>query len=658
MSDLKHLARSFKEDHDVLFYWSAEQLATFLEHASNLYYNTKKEIMTDDEYDLARERLAELEPKHPYLRVVGAAAPDQSKAKKLPLWMGSLDKLKDAKKLIQWLKNHTGIIVLMPKLDGASVLLYKDKGKAKLQLFTRGKDGVGQNISPLIPLLFSADQIETLESLKETIAIRAEILIKSENYGYFDINLEYDNPRAIASGILHDDDANIEKVKHLTFAAYELCPPAGSVGDKTISEQLQELEHLGFEVVRHEKQAAELVTLEYLTKRLAKWRRKSPYQMDGLVLFHDTPYEIVWGKRHRSYAVAFKDSTAMEKKQVTVLGIEWNCGKDGYLKPTVVYEPVQLGGTTCQRANAHNARYVEDSGIGPGAELIVFRSGDVNPQVASVVSASPQGASMPPVDSYEWIESGAEIRALGPMSNGQITSQLVHFCRTMRIKGAKVGKISKLVEAGVVMSLLDLWNLKERKVRKLEGFGATSAENLVSAITAAKEERNLSRLMAATNIFGRGSGEEVLTLICNMLPRKKKKALAITEEELAEIEGIGPKRAASFVRCLPDFLEFLSEVGLTLEDFPSTVVNKNEGVLGEMSGQVIVFTGFRKEQWEELIKAQGGSVVGKVSGKVKIVVAKDPDRETASIVKGRELGAEILSMEAFEKRYINKYLHK
>ena len=201
--------------------YTQEELEHILDNASNAYYNTNKLTMNDEEFDFTKEYLLSKYPHSKYKTKVGHVTGNKVK---LPYYMGSMDNLKDEKKINNWIKKYTSNYVIMSKLDGISGLLYKNGHT--LKLFTRGNGVEGKDVSHLIQHF----NIPDLSSHSE-ITIRGEILIKQKTYEK--LKTDSANSRSFASGLVNSKKPD-KNVKYLDFVAYEMLYP-----EFKISEQLK-----------------------------------------------------------------------------------------------------------------------------------------------------------------------------------------------------------------------------------------------------------------------------------------------------------------------------------------------------------------------------------------------------------------------------------
>lgn len=629
------VVEKFLQDRSIIADLDVEELGALLREATNRYYGGEESLMTDAEFDVGMERLKTLDPKHDLVIHVGdtLAREDREKVEQ-PVWLSSLDKLKNKDQITEWLSQHEGDIVIMEKLDGASILYHKRGDSAKL--YSRGKNGMAQDISYLIPHLH-------IPKVKGDITVRGELIISNYNWRS-PVFAERTDQRSTVAGFINAKHPPINQLGRASFIVYEKISDRDTESPK-LNNGLTELKSYGFDVVKYETVKSADITFERLQEKLELWKSTSKYQMDGIVLFHDAPYTTVWGEKYQSYAMAFKDMEQMEHKEVTITDVVWKASKDGYLKPTAIYEPVSINGVVCKRATAFNGKFIMENGIGPGAKVVIIRSGDVIPYIESVIlKASPKE----PECEYRWSDNEVDMISTGEVTDEQIISEIVHFALKMDMAGLKRGKVTKLVENGIIRDIRDFWTLKEKDMVKVPGFGPKSRATLMATIDSMKNMRNLPRLMAASNIIGRGIGETIFENIVRDCPHIYED-MEITESELLGAEGVGELRAQLFVKSWPTFLNFLESIGTKCSDYRPKVVNRVKKM--EFVDKIVVFTGFRNEEWEKRIVELGGKVTTSVSKKTSLVVASDPNDTKNKVQKARELGVMIISKDEFAMKY-------
>ena len=184
----------------------------------------------------------------------------------------------------------------------------------------------------------------------------------------------------------------------MDFVAYEVIRPRLKP-----SEQMAFLEEHQFKTIKYKVHKD--ITNEELSKILVDWRNNYKYQNDGLIVADDKIY-LRW-KKNPKHAFAFKMVLSDQKAEAKVLEVIWTPSKDGFLKPKVRIEPIDIGGVTIEYATAFNAAFVEKNKIGMGALIEMVRSGDVIPHILKVITPARQ-AQMP-AGNYKWNATHVDI---------------------------------------------------------------------------------------------------------------------------------------------------------------------------------------------------------------------------------------------------------
>lgn len=614
-----------------------DEIAALLEHASDAYYNTGKVILTDDMFDLIKNHLKKIAPKHPYLKQIGA--PIQSGRKvELPYWMGSLDKIRDdPKQLDKWKLKYPGSYVVSDKLDGNSALVFYNPNKDAV-MYSRGDGVQGQDISHLLPYIKGLPKNVPLHK----IAVRGELIISKKDWD--SIKDRGANARNVVAGIMHSKNPDPTIASLVEFIAYDMVYPRTF----TQSESIREMSALGFHVVHNHLVTEHDLTHDALSDVLVRRRNASMYEIDGIVVVHDAIHKLVKGK-NPAYGFAFKSILTHEEAEVIVTSVEWNGSKDGYLKPLVHFDTVVLAGVKISKATGFNAAFIEKNVIGPGSRIVIIRSGDVIPHIIRVISPSAHGVPSFPVDiSYKWNDTHVDIMIQGASSQVDL-KQLEHFFATLDIKHVAAGTLKKLYANGFD-TISKLLHITTDDLLKIDGFKETSAKRIVDSIATIKTAR-CEDLMVASNIFGRGLGKKKIALIVSKFPHiihGESPSIA----DLESVEGVGPQTASAFSKNLPIFFDFIQESGLQCKQASKSTSPPFTCEL-DLQDQVIVFTGFRNKEWESIIQSCGGKMTTTVSKNTTLLVAANPDDGSSKVLKARELGTKIISKDDFSQQYLH-----
>ena len=346
--------------------------------------------------------------------------------------------------------------------------------------------------------------------------------------------------------------------------------------------------------------------------------------------------------------------------EAKVVHIEWNPSKDGYLKPRVQIEPVELGGVTITYATGKNASFIEKNKIGIGAIIELVRSGDVIPDIKKVVVPAKE-PSMPDVP-YVWNDTHVDIMLVDKSADATVREKnILGFFKALEVDGVGAGVIKKLMAAGYD-SVPAILRMREADFLELEGFKKTLANKIYTNIKSGVESASLPVLMKASNIFGRGFGERklkpVLAKYPNILLDKDSDAKKV--EKLVTVDGWSTKSASEFVKHIGAFVAFMKECGLegrlnASKKETDAGSGSGAGVEGDKShplfGKKVVMTGFRDKDLIKLIESKGGEMGSSVSKKTFAVLVKDIDEDTGKAEQARQLGVSLMTPESFKKLY-------
>lgn len=622
---------------------SVDELAQLLEGLSDHYYHGDA-LVSDEQFDRLRERLASLVPGHAFLQTVGSQVRSDRQKCALPFVMGSLDKWKAedpslSTRLRTWANAHPGPYTVSSKLDGSSCLVVWQRQSSKWtpRLCTRGDGRVGTDLGHLSSFLLPAGMEKALSALfpeTDQVAVRGELLVRKDVFAR-KYAATMSRPRSLVNGVVNRKEVDATLARDIDLVLYEVVSPRLPKSD-----QMRRLAGLGMRVVDAERTVE--LTPEGLLRTLREHRNRSVYDLDGLVIEAEGPY-MASTTRTPEYALAFK--AAEEAVSTRVVAVHWNASKDGLWKPIVEYEPVVVAGTVLRNATGFTGQYVQRHGLGPGAVIRVHLGGDVVPQIQAVDAPAPGGPQFPPVGEYVWDGNGVElrlpetVRARNPAFR---RAQLKHFVTTLGVEHLNEGVLKKLQESGhdTVAGLL---RLTVGDVAKIPGMGKVSAERLVTSLREKTQDVPLSRLMAASNMFGRGFAEKKLQRILDVFPRVLH--VRPTEAELVTVDGVEQKTAERFLVGRDAFLSWLSSVpSITWKDSSSAPRPSS----GPWTGRVYVFTGFRpSEAVQAAIRDRGATVEERVTKKTTHLVTKESGLQTAKAMKARELGIHVQSENSF-----------
>jgi NAD-dependent DNA ligase len=458
------------------------------------------------------------------------------------------------------------------------------------------------------------------------------------------------NARNMVAGIVNSKTISKSKAKDVDFVAYELVDPW-----IPFLEQFESLEKYKFETVYH-IQTPDL-SVENLSKILKNRKVTSDYECDGIIITFNSPNQRV-PIGNPDYAFAFKNLAELETAIVTVKEVEWNVSKDGYLKPTLILEPINLSGVTIKRVTAFNAKYIVDNSIGAGSKIKLVRSGDVIPHILEVVKKSKNPDLPLDPSSYEWNDSNVDIIQIDASVEQKI-KELAFFCSKLDMKNIGEANISKMIEANID-SIEKILSVTKSDLGEVENFKGKMIDKIYETISSKANQMTLLEFMSASNAFGHGMGERKIKKILEIHPdiiylyiEKDNNKLI---EMIKKIDGFDTITATQFITKMPIFLDLLNKIPQSIQDRILLEVPEDNTISDKtFNGLKIVFSGFRNKDWEKIIESKGGEISSSVSKNTSILVSNKEDIEAktnAKVKKAFDLGIKVLSKEQFEVKYI------
>lgn len=627
-------------DNDLQNYFNTEKLDTLHKlklYLDDIYYNTGKDSgLKDYQYDMLKETLDNRDPD--YVVPVGARIREGENRIKLPYWLGSMDKFKpnSEQEIKRWLlDNKATQYNIEYKLDGVSCLVISVGGKTKL--YTRGDGIVGADISYL------AQYFKTIPKLSKDIAVRGELIMSVKTFTdkYSD---EYANPRNMVAGRVNAKEIR-PGLTDIEFIAYEI------VGDDIMpapTEQLDTMKKLGFKTVPNKVVDKDDLNVETLIETLAKFTKESMYEIDGIIVQSNIPYERNTSG-NPSYAFAFK--VQGQQIDTEVLGVTWNISKWGQLKPTVELKPIKLSGVLIKNTTGFNANFIEQNSIGPGAIVKMIRSGEVIPYILEVISPAPDGPEMPDIP-YRWNKTRIDIIAeeFGPV---MCIKLITDFFKKLGIKHVAEKGIEKMYE-DELNTLFKILAAPQYRIAQVPGFGEKGAERIYTNIHSNLKDLSLPTVLGASGIFGFGMGRKRTENLFNEFPNILEEYSTISSKELYEkvlkIEGFSDITAKQVI----DNISWANRFIKIMQIFAT--FKSNTKISDVLKGKKIVFSGFRDAKLEEIVVSMSGKMTTSISSNTNIlVVASKGGVPTGKFKKAMEIGTiEILSKQEFIDKYINE----
>ena len=499
------------------------------------------------------------------------------------------------------------------------------------------------------------------EGIPSEIEVRGEIVIFKDDFNRLNElqrkkgEAEFANPRNLAAGSIRQLDPKVAASRPLKFIAYDLVTP----DSLTWHEAYEKLRELGFQTSGEDKvfKASERKELFKYIADLDDYRKTLPFNTDGMVIkINDrSVYDKlgIVGKTPRG-AVAYKFPA--EESTTVVRDIVISIGRTGAATPVAILDPVSVAGTTVRHASLHNADEIKRLDVRIGDTVIIYKAGDIIPQVKEVlVSLRPEGAT--PFDyrealkkqypdlEFERPEGEVVYRVKGESSDFILKRAIEYYASkpALNIEGLGEKNVVALVDSGLVKSIADLYKLKETDVSKLERFGELSAHNLITAISNSKTPA-LAKFITALGIRHVGAQTAV------SLAREFKKLdnlVNVSEEDLLKIPDIGVVVAESILAWFSDEdnLELLSDLK-KLGVLPQEEKIDNLPLVGKSYIVTGTLASMGREEAEDKLRELGATVTSSVTkNTTALIVGEKPGK--SKLDKAEKLNIAKLSEDEF-----------
>ena len=656
----------------------AAELRELVAHHLYRYHVLDDPEISDVEFDRLFDELRQLEDENPDLAVpdsptqrVGAPPSERFHKVEHLTPMGSLEKVTTEETLTKWAEDvrkrldsdEPVAYVTEPKIDGSAISLVYEDGLL-VRGATRGDGERGEDVTPnlktikAIPLGMRGVKGSPSPPVLE---VRGEVYFPLSAFVRLNERLAAEgkktapNPRNAAAGSLRQLNSQVTAERDLSIWVYGTGRGDGlELG--THWETLEWLRERGFRTNPHAKRHD---SLESVARECVEWEEKRlelDYEIDGIVIKVDSlDQQQRLGALHGRprWARAFK--WAPMTAQTKLVKIHVRVGRTGALNPWARLEPVEVGGVTVSQATLHNEEDINRKDIRAGDLVIVQRAGDVIPQVVGPVLPHAKGSRrfrMPkkcPLCGTDIVKPEGEVMHRCP--NNDCPSRGLESLNNWvmgaaDIEGVGEQFVRRLWDLGLLRSIPDLYRLTAEQLAELDGYAEVSARNAVDAIAASKDI-SFSRVLAGLNVPDMGwVTAQNLARHFGSIDR----LLAARQEDIEEVDGIGPDRAESIATWFADeknraLVEELRELGIRLE-----LGDTEKPVEGPLSGQAYVITGtlerWSRDQAREALIAKGARVTDSVSKKTTaVVVGENPG---SKVDKARKAGVEILDEAAFE----------
>jgi len=653
----------------------AAELRAEIARYDHAYYVLDDPLVGDDAYDALLDELRAIEVENPELLTpdsptqrVGGEPVEGFAQYEHREPMLSLANARSAADLEAWEARIRNLLkrfdieageiayVTEPKIDGLAISLTYEDG-VFVRGTTRGDGRIGEDVSHNLRTIRSIPL--RIPDAPEVVEVRGEVYFPRA--GFEQLNEErvarglstFANPRNAAAGTIRQQDPALAAERPLQIWCYGIGYRRG-VHHATHSAEIEWLRERGFrvngEVATHESGAEVVERCQWWESR----REGLDYEIDGAVVKVDD--RALWRElgvvgREPRWAIAWKFPPTTATTRLN--RIVWNVGRTGHLVPFAMLEPVHVGGVTVSTATLHNEEDLARKDAREGDEVIVTRAGDVIPQVIAPLTQRREGRRLrrakppkkcpacgTPTVKPEGVWTICPNRTGCP---GQVFQHIKHFVHrgAMDIDGLGEKQALRFLEDGLITDAAGIYDLTAEQLVGLERFGEVSARNLIEAIEGSKRAP-FPRVLFALGLAGVGYvTAEALASHFGSIDA----LLGASEEEITEVEGVGPILAERILEQLSDervrdLIAALRVRGLRFE----LDASERRGEEGPLSGRTLVLTGtlpdLSRERATKLIKRAGGKVTSSVSKKTDYVVAGESPG--SKLARAEELGVEIL----------------
>ena len=645
---------------------------------NNLYFNHDNPKISDKEYDDLKRDIIILENKYLFLKklnllnkLVGAKPSNKfSKIRHLKPMLSlsnafdKKDMLDFNKKIGNFLSKNDKNIELFsePKIDGISASLIYENGILTKGL-SRGDGIIGEDILENLKTINTIPKTIESNEVPKLLEIRCEIYIGKKDFSK--INDKFANPRNAAGGSLRQKNSMETAKIPLKYFAYGF----GAVEPmkfKTQSEFLNEISKWKFITNPLAKIINNLEEIESEHKKINLLRSTLDYDIDGIVFkVNDLNLQNRLGNTSNSprWAIAYKFSA--EKATTKIKNIAIQVGRTGAITPVAKVQPVTVGGVVVSNATLHNEDEIERKDIRVGDAIIIQRAGDVIPQVVSVDKSKrdkkskkylfPKKCLCGAETKKEFSKSTKKHDAVRRCVKGYdckfiAKEKLKHIVskESFNIDGLGKKVIEQFWDLNLIKEPSDIFNLNYNKIKKLEGWGELSINNLKKAIEKSKAI-SLDKFIFSIGI--RHIGQENAKILAGFFSsikeltklfdyNYKKKIL----KNLVDLDGIGETQ----IQSIDNF--FSNETNHKIIKSLINKLNIKNYIVqnrdGKLSNKKLMFTGGFKNMSRSEAKAiaenNGGKVLGSISKKLDFLVVGDSKPTKKKIEQAKQLKIKII----------------
>lgn len=644
-----------------------KELVPYLAKCAYVYEQENRELISNYEYDKLYDELVKLEAEtgitlaNSVTQNVGYAVSSKLLKVQHGSKMLSLDKTKSVEALKELVGNNNKSL-LSWKLDGLTIVVTYQDGKL-VSAVTRGNGLIGEDVTNNYRVF---SNVPLTIDYKERLVLRGEAIITYSQFEKINAKLadgeKYKNPRNLCSGSVRQLDPKITKQRGVKFIGFGVLSCMHDCNSK--SEKLQNLAGLGFDIVQYLE--VNSGNMDRAVKFFEDKVADSDFPSDGLVLTID---DIEYSKSLGETSKFPKDSLAFkwkdEVQETKLIRVEWSTSRTGDINPIAIFEPVDLEGTTVERASLHNVSILEDLELGIGDRVTVYKANMIIPQILDNLTRS-DDVEIPkhcPVcggrtcivetlskkDGIDRVVKVLKCTNLG--CRAQLIRLLSHFVSrdAMNIDGLSEATLERFVEEGLIKKLSDIYSLSDHEyvIVNMPGFGEKSYNNLMEAIEKSREvgKQNFIYALGIPNV-----GLNTAKLLLKHYGNDIEELLVADVHDLMEIDGLGPIKATDFADYMSDEEKFdiVKELLVELTFKADMVVKADSSIAGKnfvVTGDVKHYK--NRKELSAHIESLGGKVSGSVSSKTDYLINNDINSTSSKNKNANKLGIPIISEEDF-----------
>ena len=611
---------------------SLKEIKSYLD---DKYYNTgEKTEFTDYQYDILKDYI--IKNDKDYENTIGSKIREDNNRVKLPLYLGSLDKIKleDTNKLENWLEKYKyEEYIISDKLDGVSALFICKEGE--LKLYTRGDGTIGSDITHLIKYIKNIPK-----NLKEDISIRGELIIKKKDFQSKYLNT-FANARNMVSGLVNSKSLR-EGIKDVNFIGYEIINQSKLQIKPSI--QFKKIKELGFTNVRNDK--IPIIEMDILSEILLKNLQNNDYEIDGIIIQSNQEY-VRNIKDNPKYQFAFKMTLDSNLIEAEVEEVEWNVSKHKIIKPRIKIKPVNLNGVKITYATGFNAKYIFTKSIGKGTIVKITRSGDVIPFIVEVIKCS-DNPDIPEIE-YTWDENNVDIIANNDIDNISDIKMISSFFQNMDIKCISEATVERMYNHGLT-NLKKIFEASQKDFENIDRFGPKLAEKIYNNIHNGLQNISIDVLLGSTCLFGYGMGKRKIKVLMDEIPDLFNIYKKLTDEELLnkinKVEGFSNITSQKILDNIEKADKFLKDIDKFVT-YKNTKID-NTIMNNKLKDKTYLFSGFRDKELETKIILHGGKMVTSISKNLSFLIIKEhTEKDSSKVQKAKDLNIPIVLKDKF-----------